>query len=299
MLNLLTIVVPAPEADEVYAALESSGALALVMEDAAEGSAEEMPLFGEPSDQAPNEPRYWPSTRIKAYFDSWSVNAHSAVAALNGRPHKIEPVDADDWVAKTQSQFQPIQIADNFWIVPSWHRDAPPVPIPHSALRIELDPGLAFGTGSHPTTRMCLQWLAAHMPSNVTVLDYGCGSGILSIAARKLGAASVTGVDIDPQAVEAAHANALANACPEIVFALPDRLSASTERFDLVVANILSNPLKVMAPLLASRARRTLVLSGILARQVDEIAEAYAPYVVLQPWRFDEDWVCMIGHHPT
>jgi ribosomal protein L11 methyltransferase len=297
MLHALTVIVPAAEADALYEALEQAGAIGLLLEDADEGSADESPLFGEPSDIPADEPRYWPRTRIKAFFDTWSVSAHSALPLLGARRYELEAVGADDWVAKTQAQFQPIEITDSLWIVPSWHRDNPGVDIPGKALRIELDPGLAFGTGSHPTTRLCLQWLAAHPPLAASVLDYGCGSGILAIAALKLDAASVTGVDIDPQAVISARENALRNHGAQIRFDTPDALSSISTTFDIVIANILSNPLKVLAALLSKRAGKTLVLSGILARQADEIAAAYAPYIAMKIWRTDDDWVCMVGHH--
>lgn len=297
MLHALTVIVPANEAEALYEALEQAGAIGLLLEDADEGSADESPLFGEPSDVPADEPRYWPRTRIKAFFDAWSINAHSALPLLGDRRYEIEAIGADDWVAKTQAQFQPIEITDSLWVVPSWHRDNPGVHIPGEAIRIELDPGLAFGTGSHPTTRLCLRWLAAHPPVAASVLDYGCGSGILAMAALKLGAAGVTGVDIDPQAVNSARENARRNDCSQIRFDTPDALTSIDSTFDVVIANILSNPLKVLAALLSRRAGSTLVLSGILARQADEIAAAYAPYIEMTTWRTDDDWVCMVGHH--
>ncbi len=297
MLHALTVIVPANEADALYESLEQAGAVGLLLEDADEGSADESPLFGEPSDIPADEPRYWPRTRIKAFFDAWPANAQSALPLLGGRSYEVEAISADDWVAKTQAQFQPIEIGKSLWIVPSWHRENSDGQIPEDALRIELDPGLAFGTGSHPTTRLCLQWLAAHPPLAASVLDYGCGSGILAIAALKLGAASVTGVDIDPQAVISARENAFRNHCQQIRFDSPDALESTGLAFNVVIANILSNPLKVLAALLSKRAGKTLVLSGILARQADEIAAAYAPYISLTTWRTDEDWVCMVGHH--
>jgi ribosomal protein L11 methyltransferase len=297
MLHALIVVVPAADADALYEELQEAGATGLLLEDADEGSDQESPLFGEPTGE-PDEPRYWPRTRIKAYFDTPPSSPEDKIPMLQGRQFTIEPVPADDWVAKTQSQFQPIEITPALWIVPSWHRDAPPVQIPDDAVRIELDPGLAFGTGSHPTTRLCLQWLDGHAGAYRTLLDYGCCSGILAIAARKLGVKDVTGIDIDVQAVTSARQNALINGCDDLVFENPDGLPASpaAKSYDLVVANILSNPLKVLAPLLSGRTSRTLVLSGILARQADEIAAVYAPYLPMTVWRTEEDWVCMVGH---
>lgn len=295
MLHTLSVIVSADDADRLYADLEAAGAIGQVLEDADEGSTDESPLFGEPTDAPLDAPRYWPRTRLKAFFSDWQSRAATTLPLLGERAYVLEAVADDDWVAKTQAQFQPLKITDGLWIVPSWHRDAPPLERAANAVTIELDPGLAFGTGSHPTTRLCLQWLAAHLPRGASLLDYGCGSGILAIAADKLGAGQVVGIDIDPQAVLAAKDNALRNHCGPIEFASPDALAQNPQRFAVVVANILSNPLKVLAALLSQRASQTLILSGILARQADEIAAVYAPYLGLTVWRTDEDWVCMVG----
>jgi ribosomal protein L11 methyltransferase len=202
-------------------------------------------------------------------------------------------VEEQDWVRLTQSQFEPIHIGKNIWVVPSWH-DAPDP----DGLVLELDPGLAFGTGSHPTTRLCMEWLEAHPPVGQTVLDYGCGSGILAMIAKKLGAASVAGVDIDPQAIESARYNSERNRC-EIDYYLPEVFGASPQpkTFDVVVANILSSPLKLMAPMLSSRVAPggMLVLSGILVRQAEEVAEAYAPFIKLSVWAEHDGWVVLSG----
>jgi len=199
-----------------------------------------------------------------------------------------------DWVRLTQSQFEPIHIGKNIWVVPSWHEAPDP-----DALILEVDPGLAFGTGSHPTTRLCMEWLEAHPKPGKTVLDYGCGSGILAMVAKKLGAGSVTGVDIDEQAIESAKLNAERNAC-EIDFHVPDAFVASKhgeERFDIVVANILSSPLKLMAPMLSGRVAEggSLILSGVLARQAEEVAAAYAPFIKLGVWAELDGWVALHG----
>jgi ribosomal protein L11 methyltransferase len=200
-------------------------------------------------------------------------------------------------VRLTQSQFEPIHIGTNIWVVPSWHVAPDP-----NGLILELDPGLAFGTGSHPTTRLCMEWLEAHPAPGKSVLDYGCGSGILAMVAKKLGSQDVAGVDIDPQAIESARANAERNNVA-IDFYLPDTFAASGNarhaggKFDIVVANILSSPLKLMAPMLAGRVAEggSLVLSGVLARQADEVAAAYAPFIKLGVWAEQDGWVALHG----
>jgi ribosomal protein L11 methyltransferase len=213
----------------------------------------------------------------------------------------LRDVPDADWVRLTQSQFGPIHIAERLWIVPSWHRDNPDVPAfepdaatQEGAIHIELDPGLAFGTGSHPTTHLCLAWLEAELPAGATLLDYGCGSGILAIAARKLGAGPTQAVDIDAQAVQSTIFNAEVNHV-ELRAMLPDGLADGT--FEVVVANILSNPLKVLAPMLAGRvaAGGHLVLSGVLERQAEEVAAAYAPWIAMSVWRARDGWVCLHG----
>ena len=203
------------------------------------------------------------------------------------------PVAEQDWVRLTQSQFDPIHVGDNIWVVPSWH-EAPDT----GGVVLELDPGLAFGTGSHPTTRLCMEWLEQHCHQGMSALDYGCGSGILAMVAAKLGANPADGVDIDPQAIESARANAERNRCG-ISFFLPDdfqRLHAG-KRYDIVVANILSRPLQLLAPMLAERVAPggALVLSGILARQAGEVIDSYAPFIQLSEWKEQEGWVVLSG----
>ena len=204
----------------------------------------------------------------------------------------LAPVEDQDWVRLTQSQFEPVEIGTGFWIVPSWH-EAPP-----TARRvIRLDPGLAFGTGTHPTTRMCLRWIARQADTDAAgwarVLDYGCGSGILAIGAALHGARGIDAVDIDPAAVESTRANALANGV-ELHAGLPD---AAHGRYPLVLANILATPLKLLAPLLCSHLEPSgqLVLAGILERQADELAAAYAPYLELRVSDSDDGWILMTG----
>jgi ribosomal protein L11 methyltransferase len=183
-----------------------------------------------------------------------------------------------------------MRIAERMWIVPSWCE-----PVDPTAVNLALDPGLAFGTGSHPTTRLCLEWLALELRRQASVLDYGCGSGILAIAAAKLGASRVVGVDVDPHAVDAARANAATNGVAA-AFTFPDGLGADT--FDVVVANILANPLRLLAPALAARVRGggRIVLSGVLADQAADVAAAYAPWFIIDVWRSGEDgWVALAG----
>jgi ribosomal protein L11 methyltransferase len=197
-------------------------------------------------------------------------------------------IEDQDWVRATQAQFGPIAIGDRLVIVPSWCE------APQGAVAITLDPGLAFGTGSHPTTRLCLEWLQDCLERGATVLDYGCGSGVLAIAAMKLGAREVVGTDVDPQAIRASRDNARANAV-EATFVLPDALALRA--FDVVVANILANPLILLAPALAARVHPggRLALSGILESQAADVIAAYAPWFTLRAWRASEGWVLLAG----
>lgn len=273
-------------------ALIEAGALSVDVTDAAAGTAEEQAQFGEPGEF---EPGVWRSNVLGALFDAGTdVPALlAATAADHGWPapvvYTLERIEEQDWVRQTQSQFAPIRVSSRLWILPSWHEAPDP-----AAVNLVVDPGLAFGTGSHPTTRLCLQWLDAHLPPGAEVLDYGCGSGILSIAASRLGAGSVTGIDVDPQAITASRANADVNgaAC---VFGLPDSLGPG--RFDVVVANILTNPLRMLAPALAARVRTggAIVLSGILESQADEVIAAYSGWFNIGTWRTDEGWVALAG----
>lgn len=297
----VVIEVAREHAEALSDALMDTGALSVSVEDADEGTADEKPLFGEPGMEP--EETAWDRSRVVALTDIDSDYAAIVAAAAQsiGLPatpsYTTRSVEEQDWVRLTQSQFAPIHIGKNIWVVPSWH-DAPDA----DALILELDPGLAFGTGSHPTTRLCMEWLEAHAPQNLTVLDYGCGSGILAMVASKLGAGKVIGVDIDPQAIESANFNAERNHC-NIEFALPEKFGTdhpSSEKFNVVVANILSSPLKLMAPMLAGRVAPggSLVLSGVLARQAEEVAAAYAPFIQLSVWAEHEGWVALSGQLP-
>ncbi|GAB3399182.1 50S ribosomal protein L11 methyltransferase [Massilia agilis] len=285
-------------AEALSDALMEAGALSVSVEDADEGTAQEKPLFGEPG-LTPSEAA-WDRSRVVALTDvdadqgAIVAEAADAINLAKAPAFTTRAVDDADWVRLTQSQFEPIHIGKNIWVVPSWH-DAPDP----SALVLELDPGLAFGTGSHPTTRLCMEWLEAHPAPGKTVLDYGCGSGILAMVAKKLGAGEVNGVDIDPQAIESAHANAERNGCA-IDYFLPDQFAASShaqQRYDTVVANILSSPLKLMAPMLSGRVAPggSLVLSGVLERQAEEVAAAYAPFIKLGVWASQDGWVALHG----
>ncbi len=299
----IVIEVARQHAEILSDALMEAGALSVSVEDADEGTDAERPLFGEPG-MEPDEAA-WEHSRIVALADAGADHAALIRAALIacGLPldadelsYTLRPVADQDWVRLTQSQFEPIHIGKNIWVVPSWHD----VPDPN-ALVLELDPGLAFGTGSHPTTRLCMEWLEDNPPAHRSVLDYGCGSGILAMVAKKLGATDVAGVDIDPQAIEAAVYNAQRNGC-DIHYYLPERFAGSRHdrTFDVVIANILSSPLKLMAPMLAGRIARagSLVLSGILARQADEVAAAYAPFIDLHVWAERDGWVALAGRLP-
>jgi ribosomal protein L11 methyltransferase len=282
-------------AEALADALLDAGALSAGIEDADAGTPDETPQFAEPG--SPVTPG-WAHSRVTALFDANSINTDvdavlagcAAAAGLPGIPaHTLEKVEDEDWVRLTQAQFEPIRISGRLWIVPSWHTAPDP-----QAIVLVLDPGMAFGTGSHPTTRLCLEWLERAVTPGVSVLDYGCGSGILGIAAARLGASDVLGVDIDPQAVSAARDNAGRNG---IDARFEDSATRIRGQFDLVVANILSNPLKALAPAISSHVRPggRLALSGILAAQAGELIAAYAPWLPLAVAGVREGWVCLAG----
>lgn len=287
------LVLRAPEAlvEAVSDALSDDlDALSVSVEDADAGTEAEQALFGEPGMPAPRPA--WDRSTLRALFEDEAAAERAATLLLaqdwaEGLSlQALEPVAEQDWVRITQSQFGPVEITPSFWIVPSWHEP------PAAAERvIRLDPGLAFGTGTHPTTRMCLRWIAAHAQAWPRVLDYGCGSGILAIAAALHGAAAVDAVDIDPAAVESTRANAAANGLV-LQAALPD---AAAGTYPLVLANILATPLKLLAPLLAGFVAPggSLVLAGILERQADELKAAYAPFLTLEVSDQEDGWILM------
>ncbi|PCE28340.1 ribosomal protein L11 methyltransferase [Paraburkholderia acidicola] len=280
-------------AEALSDALLELGALSVSVEDADADTPDEQPLFGEPG--LTPERSAWQHSRVIALMASEAEPAVLLAAAFNTLGLTTTPlftvreVEEQDWVRLTQSQFDPIAIGERIWVVPSWH-DAPDP----DALILELDPGLAFGTGSHPTTRLCMEWLEQTVTPGQSVLDYGCGSGILAILAKKCGADPVFGIDIDPQAVESAQYNSARNHA-DVTYGLPD--SCPPGEFDIVVANILSNPLKLMASMLSSKVRPAgrIALSGVLARQADEVARAYQPWIDIEVWREHEGWVCLAG----
>lgn len=277
-------------AEALSDALFDLGALSVSIEDAAAGTEMEKPIFGEPG--MPLE-QLWDESVVVVLLEEDSdaelmVTAAANVVGIAPPRHSVSRVEEQDWVRLTQSQFDPIQVSERLWITPTWHAATP------NAINIALDPGLAFGTGSHPTTWLCLQWLDAEVKAGESVLDYGCGSGILAIAAKLLGAGEVHGVDIDAQAMTASAQNAEQNHVAAQFF-LPD--AAPERSYDLVVANILTNPLKMLMPLLASRCRSggRLVLSGILAEQAEDIIGIYAPMFSLVVSAEREGWVRIAG----
>lgn len=283
------------QADRLTDALIDAGALAASVEDADSDTPNERPLFGEPGSEA--SAQGWSSNRVVALLPDGVDPAQLLAQAQQDVSFDLDvdwqlrEVPDEDWVKLTQSQFEPIEVGQKLMIVPTWHRDSL---LSGERIKLELDPGLAFGTGSHPTTHLCLRWLDAELSSDSTVLDYGCGSGILAIAAALLGARDVVGVDIDEQAVESAKHNAHANHV-QVRAMMPDDLPAG--QFDVVVANILSNPLKVLAPMLSHRVRESgsLVLSGVLSRQAEEVAHFYKPWIDLRVYGELDGWVCLAG----
>ena len=286
--------------DASDALLGELDALSVSIEDADADTSDERPLFGEPG--MPAQPVGWRRSVLRALFASEQQATDAATALLaqdwasGVHVRAIEAVEEQDWVRLTQSQFAPVPITPDFWVVPSWHE--PPA---GAARVIRLDPGLAFGTGTHPTTRMCLRWTAREAASRAAgwarVLDYGCGSGILAIGAALHGAAQIDAVDIDPAALESTRANARANGV-SVNAGAPE---AAHGRYALVVANILAAPLKLLAPLLCAHVAPggDLLLAGILERQADELAAAYAPWLALQLSDRKDGWILMTAHRPA
>ena len=275
------------DADRLSDHLVEQGADSVSLDDAAAGSAEEKPMFDEPG--VPTE--RWPRLRLRFLAPDAATGSRllaEACAALSIPLPAVtlEAVPERDWVSASQSQFAPIRVSARLWVVPSWH-----APVDPAAINLLLDPGLAFGTGSHPTTRLCLEWLEREVRGGERLLDYGCGSGILAIAAMKLGAGEAFGVDIDAAAVEAARANARLNAvaCEFLDAGQP---IASRLPFDLTVANILANPLKLLAPALAAAVRPggKLALAGLLSSQVDEVADCYRSWFEVEDLADAEGW---------
>ena len=329
----LILLAPVHEVETLSDALDALDALSVSVEDADAHTPAEQALFGEPGMPPPKAG--WERSRVVSLFATEAL-ARDAAAVLSAQDFfagchlvAIQAVPEQDWVRLTQSQFAPVEITPEFWIVPTWHE--PPA---QARQVIRLDPGLAFGTGTHPTTRMCLRWIAGHGAAGIAnadsvrsagppqastapsggilrqaqddrknkatsvgahplgrVLDYGCGSGILAIGAAKFGALAIDAVDIDMAAVESTRANADANHV-QLQTGLPDK---ATGRYKTVLANILATPLKVLAPLLCSHveAGGDLVLAGILERQADELKAAYSPYCQLEVHDEEDGWILM------
>lgn len=287
----LTVNADAAYAESLSDALFELGALSVDMHDADADTPQEQAIFGEPGEPTSS---LWLRNGVTALFPAEAnveeiLQQACTASGLQQVPqHQITTLPDNDWVRLTQSQFEPIRISQRLWIVPTWH-----TAVDAQAINIVLDPGLAFGTGSHPTTRLCLRWLDENLKGGESVLDYGCGSGILAIAALKLGAGSAYGVDVDAQAVQSSKDNALANQV-DAKFALPD---GTLQQADIVVANILTNPLKVLAPLLASATRQggRIVLSGVLSEQATDVMQIYSQWFNLNPTVMEDGWACLSG----
>ena len=287
----LTVNADPAYAESLSEALLEYGALSVDMHDADADTPQEQAIFGEPGEPTAS---LWSHNCVTALFpadaavEAILLQASLAAGLTQSPAHQITPLQDNDWVRLTQSQFDPIRISQRLWIVPTWH-----TPVDDAAINIVLDPGLAFGTGSHPTTRLCLRWLDENISGGESVLDYGCGSGILAIAAMKLGAGSASGVDVDAQAVQSSRDNALANEV-QADFSLPEK---TLHPADIVVANILTNPLKMLAPLLASATRQggRIVLSGVLSEQAEDVMHVYAQWFNLNPTVMEDGWACLSG----
>ncbi len=285
----LVLVVKAEELDPLSDALLAAGALSVSCEDGRVEPAAETPHFDE-SGESVSWARVKLTALCKVQPEPEQLLLRACDLAGIAVPiHELRSVPDEDWVAKSREQFGPIRASEHLWIVPTWR--VPPEP---DAVNLVLDPGLAFGTGAHPSTRLCLQWLERSIAGGETVLDYGCGSGILTIAALKLGARRAVGVDIDPDAVRTARANARRN---DVAGEFLEGCAPLTFTADVVIANILANPLKVLAPMLASRCRHggQIALSGILSDQASEVESCYSPWIVFAPPAEADGWVCLSG----
>ena len=289
----ISINIDSTNADKLSDIFMELNVLSVSTEDQYEGTDAEQPIFNEPGIIVE---QLWEHSKVIVLIDKTTsienlINEAKSILGAEFE-YSVENVDNQDWVRLTQSQFAPIKVNDKLYIVPSWHE------LPdETAIGIILDPGLAFGTGSHSTTFMCLQWISDNINASHTVLDYGCGSGILAIAAKKFGANKVYGVDIDPQAIEASKYNAETNHI-DVTWYLPDQLPYI--KTDIVVANILSNPLRILAPVLANLTQKTLILSGILDTQIDEMRDIYSQWFEVKVANTMDGWVLLeCNYHPT
>jgi len=287
-----TLIVDATYVERLADALLETGATSVDVTDAEAGTPQEHAMFAEPGEPPAGE---WQRSRLSALFAPAADIAERVAAALNAvgldaaASVEYTQVADQDWVRETQSQFQPVRVSQRLWVVPTWH--AAPDP---AAINLVIDPGLAFGTGTHPTTRLCLNWLDANLNGGESILDYGCGSGILGIAAMKLGAARATGIDIDPAALLAARHNAMQN---QVQMQFIAAGSGLPEPADIVLANILANPLKLLAPLLArlTRAGGHVLLSGVLEHQAREVEDAYRAAFDVSCLQREDGWVLIGG----
>jgi ribosomal protein L11 methyltransferase len=296
----LTIETDDAHAEALSDAMLELGALSADIHDAGANTEREQFLFDEPGGISA---KIWTASEVTALFNADAditsiVRAAAQVVRLPRLPnYSVKHVEEQDWVRITQSQFSPIQISSRLWVVPSWHEAPDP-----AAINLILDPGLAFGTGSHPSTQLCLAWLDETLRGGEDILDYGCGSGILAIAASKLGANHVVGIDIDPQAVAASRENAVHNQCDDIKVRFHTHFAgrpdpASEAWADVVIANILANPLIMLAPILmcATRAGGLIALSGILEEQAEEVKQVYRQWFEMHTSRVQEGWVLLTG----
>jgi|SRR5579871_2676151 len=311
-LKCLILHVPAACAERVSDALMEAGAQSVTVEDADAGTPAERALYAEPGADAEvgiRSGEHWALCAVHALLaDAADERPFVEVAARavesagdagaeggatarypSGLPYRVDVVGDQDWVRASQAQFEPIEAAPGIWIVPSWRE--PPVP---GALNIRIDPGLAFGTGAHATTQLCLRWVARRVTPGCSFMDYGCGSGILAIAAAKLGASPVCGVDVDPDALEAAAGNARRNG---VTLSLLTASQTSATAFDFLAANILANPLRVLAPALAGLVRPAgrIALSGILETQAGELSLVYQPWFDMREFAAHDGWICLEG----
>jgi len=279
------------DVDSISDFLIELGAISTSIEDTNLNQKNEELIFGVPNIESQ---QFWENNTVQALFEK-KINIEIIKAAIKNKfsnavlSLSIEEVEDKDWVKSTQTQFSPIRINDKLWIIPTWHKIQD-----KNAINLLLDPGLAFGTGAHPTTHLCLLWLLDNINQNLSVLDYGCGSGILGIAAKKIGAKKVIGVDIDSQAVKASKDNSEMN---NVKISWSNAKEKIDFKADLIVANILSSALSILAPILAeySITNGRIALSGILESQEDDIKKIYSPWFDFDPSYKKDGWILISG----